>query len=162
MKSVCLLFIILLSFFSVSGQEVTSFTGFWKTEYYQDDKEITRKEFSALMETNSLVNKHWRKSKTNETLAGITLLAQVGFSVWMASELIRDEPFLTNRDRVQNALTPSIGVITTGIAGGIFLHLFSKSKKKAILTYNKQFDNKTTYNLVPISNQNGLGLAIRF
>lgn len=162
MKSVYVLFIIMLSFFSVSGQEVSSFPGFWKTEYYQDDKQITRKEFGALMESNSIAAKHWRKSKTNETLAGITLVAQMGFSIWMVSELIQDDPFLTNRDRVDNALAPSIGVVSTGIAGSIFLYLHSKSKKRAILTYNKQFDNKTTYNLVPISNQNGLGLALRF
>jgi len=35
-------------------------------------------------------------------------------------------------------------------------------KKKAILEYNSGFDKKEKVSLVPLGNQNGIGLALKF
>jgi len=161
-KSITLL--LLFVFFSAesSGQEITVFPGFWSSEYYQDDKKIDKKELEALFAKNEEVQAYWKKSKGQEIAAAVALTAEMGFAVWMTLELLNDDPNLYARDRAKNALIPVIGAIGTSIVGTVFMYASAKSKKKAILTYNKQFDKKTAFRLVPVSNQNGVGLALKF
>lgn len=162
MKSICLLLITSLFTFIVNAQEITMFSSFIGYKYYQDDKEISKDDLQSLLYRNNEVKKFWKKSKTQEAISIVGIAAEMSFAVWMTLELLNDDPFLSGRDRSQNALGPALGVIGTGIVGGIFMYASNNSKKKAILTYNKQFDNQTSFRLVPTSNENGLGLALQF
>ncbi|MFH6604619.1 hypothetical protein ACEZ3G_14110 [Maribacter algicola] len=146
----------------LNAQEITVFPGFWSAEYYQDDERISKKEVKALMAKNEEINAYWKKSKTQGTISSVGLVAEFGFALWMYAEILNDDPYLSNRDKAKNALGPAFGVLGSGVVTGIFMYASSKSKKKAILAYNKQFDNKTTFRLVPTSNKNGVGLALRF
>ncbi len=138
------------------------FPGFWSPEYYQDDEKISKKQLEFLLAKNEEVNAYWKKSKRQEIVFGVAVIAELGFAIWFYSELLNDSPYLTNREKAENAIGPALGVLGTGILAGIFRNSASKSKKKAILTYNKQFDKKTVYRLTPVSNKNGLGLALKF
>lgn len=165
MKSVNFLLVILFFiFFSVKSlaQEVTVFQGFWQDEYYQDDNKITKKEVKALFSKNEDVNMYWKKADTKEIIARVAVMAQLAGTIWYVSELVNDDPSLSNRDKAKNAVAPFIGSLGAGIVGIIFLNSANKSRKKAILTYNKQFDTQTTFRLEPISNGNGLGLALKW
>jgi hypothetical protein len=161
-RSISVFLLLLLFTSNVNAQEITVFPGFWGSEYYQDDKEINKKELEALFAKNEEVLAYWKKSKRQELAASIALTAEMGFTVWWILELINDDPNLTKRDKVKNALGPALGVVGTGIIGTILIHASSKSKKKTILTYNKQFDEKTAFRLRPVSNQNGVGLVLQF
>ena len=144
------------------AQEITSFQGMWSMEYYQDDKKITRKEVKNLFSNNEGVNKHWKKADTKTVVAGVAAIGQFAGAIWGFSELLNDDPSLSNRDKAKNSIGPLAGSIGAGIIGAIFLNSANKSRKNAILTYNKQFDSKTTFRMEPISNNNGLGLALKF
>ena len=48
MKVKCFLIVLFAMAINVSAQEITTFTGLWGMEYYQDDKEITKKEVKEL------------------------------------------------------------------------------------------------------------------
>ena len=135
------------------------FSGFTGYKYYQDDKEISTKELESLFDKNSEVKAHWKKAKVKSTLAGTAFIAELGFAIWTGIELGRD-----NGDSIRSkgALAPALATIGTATIAAILFNSANKSKKNAILTYNKQFDNKTAFRLSPISNQNGLGLAIQF
>ncbi|UII76851.1 hypothetical protein LV716_03420 [Flagellimonas sp. HMM57] len=144
---------IFLFMVKVNAQEITTFTGFWGAEYYQDDKELSKKEFKSLLYTNNEAAIYWKKAETNETIGYVALLAQLGLAIWTGAELAKDDG---------NSLEPALGSLGFGILGSLFLHFSNQNAKKAILTYNKQFDNKTTFRLVPTSNRNGIGLALKF
>lgn len=137
----------------INAQEITSFSGFWGQEYYQDDKELTKHEFKNLLNTNNEAATYLKRAETNAAVAYAAYIAQMGFVVWTASELEEDNG---------STLGPALGTIGLGIIGAIFLHQSNKNNKKAILTYNKQFDNKTSFRLVPTSNRNGIGIALKF
>lgn len=161
--SFILFFLLFISFSStVQAQEITVFPGFWSSEYYQDDERITKAELNALMAKNDAINAYWKKAKTQEIIGSISLAAEFGLAFWAFGELYNDNSQFSEKDKAKNALGPMIGALGAATVGVIFLHAAGKSKKKAILTYNKQFDTKTSFRLVPVSNQNGLGWAIRF
>lgn len=160
MRSILPLFVLFFCMMSVSAQEITMFPGFWSAEYYQDDQRIDKKELKTLFSKNEAVNAHWKKSKNQELGFVIATTAELGLLVWAYSELLNDSR--SNRDNAKKAVGPLLGGLGAAVVGGIFLNASNKSKRKAILTYNKQFDNKTTFRLVPVSNQNGLGLALKF
>ena len=46
--------------------------------------------------------------------------------------------------------------------GMIFFKAASENKRKAILNYNDSLAGGTSFRVVPVSNQNGMGLALRF
>jgi hypothetical protein len=149
------LFVVLFLFFSTAqAQEITVFPGLWNVEYYEDDNRITKKELKTLLTKNEEVNGYWKKSTKNATIGYVAFGGQMASVIWLASKLDSED----DNDRI----APAAGTVGFGIIAGIFLQAAAKNGKKAILTYNKQFDGKTTYSLVPIGNQNGLGLAIRF
>ncbi len=143
------------------AQEITMFPSFLGNKYYQDDNEIKKRDLQILFDKNDEVALYWNKSKTQELVAKIAIVAEMGFVVWTLSELGKDN-VASSKERYSNSLGPALGTIGAGIVGGIFLYSSINFKKKAILTYNKQFDNKTAVRLVPALNQNGLGLALQF
>ncbi len=154
MKVISLFVVLFLVFCTAQAQEITVFPGFWKTEYYQDDNQITKQELKTLFSKNEEANAHWEKSNKNSTIAYIAIAGQTAGAFWLGTQLGSED----NGDIV----APLAATLGFGIIAGIFLNAANKNGKRAILTYNKQFDDKTTYRLVPVSNQNGLGLALKF
>lgn len=137
-----------------SAQEITVFPGFWSIEYYQDDRQITKNELKELLNKNEEVKAYWKKSKTNSGLAYAAIAGEFAFAIWTFSELDKDD--------TSNATAPAIGTLGFAVLAGIFINSANKNGKKAILTYNKQFDDKTSYSIVPMGNRDGLGLAIKW
>ncbi|MEM7483735.1 MAG: hypothetical protein AAF348_00860 [Bacteroidota bacterium] len=148
--SFCFIFVFTIK---INAQELTIFEGFWEPEFYQDDKQISKKEFKKLIENNNQAANYWKKAELNSTLTFVALIGQVGTAVWSGYELSQDDG---------DALGPALGSLGFGILGGVFLHLSNQNRKNTILTYNRQFDNKTTFRLVPTNNRNGVGLALKF
>lgn len=81
------------------------------------------------------------------------LATEVGFGIWGIGEARRTGEVST---------VATIGVLGSATLGIIFALRANNSRKKSILTYNIGIDKKTTYRLVPISSQNGIGLALKF
>ncbi|NNC34262.1 MAG: hypothetical protein HKO09_05265 [Croceitalea sp.] len=154
-KSFCTVCFTLFVFFGVqiNAQEITAFSGMWGSEYYQDDQKITKQELKNLFATNKEVAMLWKKSEANATVGYVAMAGELGFAFWLGAELGKD-----NGDE----LVPAIGTVGTAIIAGIFLSKASKKGREAILTYNKQFDNRTSFRLIPTINKNGLGLALKF
>ena len=136
----------------LKAQEITSFPGMWGEAFYQDKTKLSWKEIDTIMKESQVAEMHWQKSK-RQTLGGLVFgAANLGSAIWLLSNLDKNEP-LTG---------PAIAVAGTGLIGSIFFHAAMKNKKTAILEYNDALDKKTSYRLVPTSNQNGLGLALKF
>ena len=134
------------------AQEITIFNGIWGPKYYEDDREITRSELKKLFAKNEEVAGLWKKSETNTALAYAAITVEFGFAIWTGVELGRDE----------DALVPALGTVGAAIIATIFLSGANKNARKAVLTYNKQFDRKTAYSIVPLVNNSGLGIALKF
>ncbi len=141
-------------FIEVQAQEITSFSGLWSVEYYQDDNRITKQELREMFDKNEEVKEYWKKSNTYSTLGYISLLGEGVGAFWLASKLNTDNP-----NETIAPLGVTLGFATIAL---IFMHSANKNAKKAILTYNKQFDNRTSFKLVPTSSHNGVGLALKF
>ena len=154
------LFIVVIS--TGTAQEITSFVNIWGTEFYQDDQEITRKEVKEIFSKNDEVYQHWKKADTKDIIAGVALVGEFVGVFWATSELLNDDPSLTNRDKAKNAVGPMAGGIAGAIVGIIYMNSANKSRKRAILSYNKQFDKKATFSFEPVANESGLGLAIKW
>lgn len=149
------LVVLLLSSLSLSSQELTVFSGFWGPEYYQDDVEITKQEAKSRLLGYSGSEIFWRKKMTNETLFYVSTVVQTGLVIWTLSELAEDT--------TDPNIAAPLALLGSLIVNGIFLNATAKNGKKAILAYNKQFDNKqTTYQLIPLGNSNGFGFALKF
>lgn len=136
----------------LKAQEITSFPGLWGEAFYQDKTKLSWKEIDVIMKESQVAEMHWQKSK-KQALGGLIFgAANMGSAIWLLSSLDKNEP-LTG---------PAIAVAGTGLIGSIFFHASMKNKKTAILEYNDALDKKTSYRLVPTSNQNGIGLALKF
>ncbi|MEP3207639.1 MAG: hypothetical protein ABJN95_00525 [Maribacter sp.] len=136
----------------LKAQEITSFPGMWGEAFYQDKKKLTWKEIDAIMKESQVAEMHWQKSK-KQALGGLLFgAANFGSTVWLISNLDKNEPLTA----------PLITAAGTGLIGAIFFHASSKNKRTAILEYNDALDKRTSYRLVPTSNQNGIGLALKF
>ena len=57
---------------------------------------------------------------------------------------------------------PVVAFAATGLVGSFFYHSAMKNKKKAILNYNDNLGKTTSLKVVPTSNENGVGLALKF
>lgn len=148
------LFVLSTSFVKMNAQELTAYGGFWAPEYYQDDTKITRKEFKELLLGYDESAIYWKKRAKNETLFYIAYVPTLGAAAWFGAEAGRDNGDMT---------TPALATLGGLIISSIFVEGVARNGKKAMLTYNKQFDGKeTSFNLIPVLNGNGLGLALKF
>ena len=162
MKVKCFLIVLFAMAINVSAQEITTFTGIWGMEYYQDDKEITKKEVKELFSSNNEIYSDWKKADTKKSIATIALVGEIVGVTWGSVELFNNDPFVSDRDKARKAIGPLLGGIGSGIIAIIFLNGSYKARKQAILAYNKQFDDKTAFKLIPVANENGLGIALRW
>ncbi|MFC3972189.1 hypothetical protein [Maribacter confluentis] len=147
---------------NVKSQEITMFPTMWGMEYYQDDKEITKAEVKSIFSKNEEVYAHWKKANTKDVVAGIALVGEFVGVFWATSELLNDDPSLSKRDKAINAVGPMAGGIVGAVVGLIYMNSASKSRRRAILTYNKQLDDQTTFRIEPITNGAGFGLALKW
>lgn len=150
------LFYFIIVFFSVttliSAQQISVEPGFFKAKYFQDNDKLTKENFESILANNKVAFDYWNRGKKQESLWWTFAAVEGGFAIW----------FFSVNGNSDKMIAPAAGTIGSFAIASVFFFKSINSKKKAILTYNKQFDNKTTYRLVPVSNQNGLGLALRF
>ncbi len=136
----------------LEAQEITVFPSTFGVEFYQDQEKLNWKEVDALMMGNSVSEMHWRKSKKN-LLGGMVFGAvNFGAGIWAISNQVNNKP-LTE---------PMIAFGVSALIGSIFGNSALKNKKMAILKYNDSLGKETTFYLTPTSNNNGLGLALKF
>ncbi|WP_273567889.1 hypothetical protein [Maribacter halichondriae] len=137
---------------NISAQEITSFPGMWGEQFYQDKEKLSWKEINTIMMESPVSEGYWKKSK-KQALGGMLFgAANFGSSIWLLSNLDKNEPLTA----------PLITAAGTGLIGAIFFKSAMKNKKMAILEYNDSLGNTTSFHLVPVSNRNGLGLALQF
>ena len=133
----------------IQAQEITEFSGPWNIQYFQDDVQITRKEAKSLILQYDKSAELWKKWQQQSLVAGVTFIGTIGFAVWAQA----------NDDANRSIAVPLIGAIATaGTSIGFGTAAFN-SRKKAILTYNSQFDDRSVH-LGP--SNNGLGLTVAF
>ncbi len=128
------------------------FSGFWGQKYYQDDQEITKKQLETLMKKSEDLEGYWKKSKMQSTLASIALVSEFGFAFWAGAEMAQGK----------NSTVPVIGTLGSATIAAIFYVSANNSKRKAILGYNKELENRTSLHLMPIGKKDGVGLALKF
>lgn len=146
------LFILVFLFTSNTvAQEITTFPGLWKMEYYEDDREITKAELDALLKKNQESYELWQQAKSKQTLGYVFFAAEIGFGTWTAIQLMDDE---------EDAIIPAVATIGSGIAAFIFLNSANKKRKEAILNYNRDLEKKVSFDLNV--DADGVGLAVRF
>lgn len=136
----------------LKAQEITVFPGAWGESFYQDKEKLTWKEIDKIMKESQVASMHWQKSKKNALGGLIFGAANFGSTIWLVSNIDKNEPLTA----------PLITAAGTGLVGMIFFKAASKNKRTAILEFNDALDKKTSYRLVPTSNQNGIGLALKF
>lgn len=131
------------------SQEITMFPGFWRMKYYEDDKQISRKEVETLMLQDDEANRLWQKSKKHMSFAVLGLGAQLGFLFWQ----------LDRSNNRESQTAPFIGVLGSAAVSIGFYVSSNNLKKKAILKYNNSVD-VGTLNIGPT--YNGLGWSGHF
>ncbi|MGB6151512.1 MAG: hypothetical protein WBG48_05925 [Pricia sp.] len=137
---------------NLSAQEITAFPGSWGEQFYQDKEKLTWKEVNKIMMESQVAQAEWQKSK-KLALGGLTFgLANLGSTAWLVYNIDQSKP-LTG---------PIIAAAGTGLVGMIFFKASGDNKRRAILNYNDNLDNGTSFRVVPVSNQNGTGLALKF
>ncbi len=152
LKSIFAIGIIALISTNLSAQEITVFPGSWGEQFYQDKEKLSWKEVNKIMMESQVAEANWQKSK-KLALGGLGFgLANLGSTIWLVSNLDQNKP-LTG---------PIIAAAGTGLVGMIFFKASSDKKRMAILDYNDSVGTGTSYRLVPVSNQNGTGLALKF
>ncbi len=70
--------------------------------------------------------------------------------------------FVVNEMDNKPVTAPLITFAGTGLIGAIIHHSAMKNKKMAILEYNDSLGKKTSFYMEPTSNENGVGLALKF
>ncbi len=136
----------------LSAQEITAFPGAWGEQFYQDKEKLTWKEVNKIMTESQVAQAEWKKSK-KLALGGLGFgLANLGSTIWLVTSLDQNKP-LTG---------PIIAAAGTGLVGMIFFKAASDNKRRAILNYNDSLGGGTSFRLVPVNNQNGTGLALKF
>ncbi len=137
-----------MSFFvitSIQAQELSMFPSFgW--EYYQDDVLLTKKQFLNKLYEDPMAGTMWDKSKRQMGAAYALFGVEVGLLIYSLSR--EDDP--------------SIGALIGGLGAGVGSVIFSvkaaKSRKAAVLAYNKAY---TQTPFVAPSNE-GFGLVYNF
>lgn len=134
------------------AQEITVFPSFWGESFYKDKEKITWKEFGMLMDATPEAQEYWQKSKKQMLGGLIAGAANLGSGIW----------YLTSEDKDKDTTGPIIAFAGTAIIGSIFYWSANTNKRKAILEYNEALGKKMSYQLVPLSSENGVGLALKF
>lgn len=151
-KTTLFFFCMVLSLTSLSAQEITSFHSMWGAHFYQDKEKLSWKEINTIMTESQASEMYWQKSKKQMFGGLIAGTANLGSAIW----------YLVNENDDKDTTAPIVSFAGTAVIGSIFYHLAMKNKKQAILEYNDSLDKSTSLRLEPTSNENGIGLALKF
>ena len=135
-----------------NAQEITSFKGLGGETFYRDKVKITGKQMDSLMALSTVTNMYWHKKKNQMLIGLIATSANIGSSVW----------WIVNSNNDKDITAPIIATAGTFIIAAIFNLEGNKNKKKAILEYNDALDKKNTFKIAPVSDGNGIGVALKF
>ena len=134
------------------AQEITSFPSLFGDEFYQDKKKLSWKEVNDIMTESQDAEIYWQKSK-KQMLATLGIGAlNLGSAIWFVVNEMDDKP----------VTVPLITFAGTGLIGSLLYCSAMKNKKNAILEYNDSLGKKTSFYLVPTSDENGIGFALQF
>ena len=134
------------------AQEITSFKGLGGEEFYRDKIKITGKQMDSLMAKSTVTERYWHKKKNQMLVGLVASSANIASTVW----------WIVNSNDHKNIAGPIVATAGTAIIAAIFNLAGNKNKKKAMLEYNDALDKKATFKLVPASDANGIGLALKF
>ncbi len=151
MKIKSFICLFLFSCFAIA-QEITVFPSMWGESFYKDKKKITWKEFGMLMDATPEAQVYWQKSKKQMLGGLITGAANLGAGIW----------YLSSNENDKDTAAPIVAFAGTAVIGSIFYWSANANKRKAILEYNEALGKKSSYKIVPSSNEYGLGLALKF
>ncbi len=152
LKKLILVTLVAMFASNLSAQEITMFQGAWGFEFYQDKDKLSFKEMNKIMTESVVAEMHWQKSK-KQLIGGMAVGAvNFGSAIW----------FLVNDRDGKSVTAPAITFLGTGLVSSFLYKSAMKNKKRAILEYNDALDKQTSFRLVPTSNENGLGLALKF
>ena len=147
MKSIITgIFMVLVCSGTLVAQELSYFSGFWSTEYYQDNQKIEKKEFESLLEADTTAYELWENHEKQMIYGGVFAIAELGLLIWTISDLSNDK----------NALGPALGTLGAAIISGIFINKGLKKKRDAVLHYNEGLNQKTSFRIEPA--KSGLGM----
>ncbi len=134
---------------SVDAQELSMFETILGTKYYEDNTVISKKRVASLMKKNRETEELWKKSKQKTIISWVSTGAYLGFFFT-----------LINSTDTQNNTVPLVGTISTaGLA--VWMGYSSRNlKKKAILKYNENTTDKSSFRFGPT--YNGLGWVCNF
>lgn len=152
LKTILLVGALILFAKDLTAQEITSFSGFMGDEFYQDKEKLNWKEINKIMTESQVAEIYWQKSKKQMLGALAVGAVNLGSAIWFVVNEMDDKP----------VTAPLITFAGTGLIGSIIYHSAMKNKKMAILEYNDSLGKKTSFYLEPTSNENGVGLAIKF
>ena len=153
MKKLSLAFLVFsMCITGLVAQEITVFPSMWGESFYQDKEKIGWKKFGMLMDETSTTQPYWHKAKKQMLGGLIAGAANAGSAIW----------YLTAENDDKDTTGPIVAFAGTAIIGSIFYWSANSNKRKDILEYNDSLGKKTSYRLVPTSNQNGIGLALKF
>ena len=150
-------FIVVIVFLSLcatglKAQEITMFQGTFGYEFYQDKDKLTYKEINKIMSESAVAEMNWQKSKKQLLGGMIAGAANLGSAIW----------FLVEDGDNNSVVAPTITFLGTGLISAILFKSSMKNTKTAILEYNDALGTKTSFRLVPTSNEYGVGLALKF
>ncbi len=151
-KSVFVFAMMVLATTSLTAQEITAFHSMWGEHFYQDKEKLSWKEINTIMMESQASEMYWQKSKKQMFGGLIAGTANLGSAIW----------YLVNENDDKDTTAPIVSFAGTAVIGSIFYHLAMKNKKQAILEYNDGLDKSTSLRLEPTSNENGIGLALKF
>ena len=152
LKSILLTCAFILFAGDMVAQEITSFPSLFGDEFYQDKKKLSWKEVNDIMTESQDAEIYWQKSK-KQMLATLGIGAlNLGSAIWFVVNEMDDKP----------VTVPLITFAGTGLIGSLLYCSAMKNKKNAILEYNDSLGRKTSFYLVPTSDENGIGLALQF
>jgi len=127
-------------------QELTTFPGFFGYKYYEDENQISKQEFKALILKDQEANALWRKSQKHQGISLACLAAGLGFAIWGLED--------------EDQIAAPVGLLVSSGALLGFSYSSLNLKKKAILKYNQ--NNTASMNLNFGVSRNGVGLVCQF
>lgn len=157
-----LFLIVGLLFFSkyLFAQETTMFDESFSYHYYEDDNRIDVKRVEKLLSNDSIANLHWKRAKLKNLITNSFLISEFGLiTIFSTSE------------NPKTSVIAGIGTLVSLVGTLVFGLSRQKSRRKAILKYNRLFDStiqekkstslKITPSLIQSNNQKSLtGIAL--
>ena len=148
-----------LMFFCISckieAQEISTFPGIWRTEFYQDDIRVKKKYVTSIMQQHEHTKIDWNKSILHSEISIAATVTTILLLYWQAASNARPS------NRTSSFPIRTFAALGTAVAAIGFTISAKSLRRKAILNFNKlNTENETSYIIGQTSN--GLGLVCTF